>query len=452
MFVATCRKGYLGVSKKFGPNYERELIACMLKDIRETGGVELFRPFCGVVREGESPFRVPKCATVFSGMLSAEMKRGVDILTVGMVESECLKIDPKHGMNDITELSRVAFNETYVAGSTKQFLAERLYRKRMERAIELFDDGNYDDMVEEITSASRQIAQLDTQITSFFDGVRDRIEMYATRDRKVIPTGFPTLDKMLEGGLARGGLGIVFGPTGRGKSFFLINLAFGALKAGYTVAYLSLEILLSDLSARFDSLITGEGSRNYRAANPNALRRLPEQVRKFAEETKSKLFVDSVPSLTIPGVRSYLDKLFSRHNVMLDLLVVDYAALMTSNRHFEQRYREIAWVVEHLREIAQERNMAVWTAAQGTRSSLDKDIPTAMDLAECYSQAATADVLIALCQTPEEKKNKMMRLWIDKNREGTSAQVVQCQFLANMAKIREKGKSHWKHKKAGVRN
>jgi len=67
-----------------------------------------------------------------------------------------------------------------------------------------------------------------------------------------IKHGISALDK-ITGGLRDGELGLVVAPTGRGKSIFLVHLAFMAVLQGYNVLFLTLEMPTEQVASRFDS-------------------------------------------------------------------------------------------------------------------------------------------------------------------------------------------------------
>jgi replicative DNA helicase len=57
-----------------------------------------------------------------------------------------------------------------------------------------------------------------------------------------IPTGFPTLDRLLGGGLRRGDLVVLGGDVGTGKSALALAIALRAAEEGHAVTYLSGEM------------------------------------------------------------------------------------------------------------------------------------------------------------------------------------------------------------------
>jgi hypothetical protein len=72
-----------------------------------------------------------------------------------------------------------------------------------------------------------------------------------------IPTGLPTLDANMRGGLSLSELGMIIGPTGRGKSIVLVNLAAQALLAGKNVVYVTFELFEQEVLLRFFQHLTG---------------------------------------------------------------------------------------------------------------------------------------------------------------------------------------------------
>ena len=65
-----------------------------------------------------------------------------------------------------------------------------------------------------------------------------------------IPTGFPTLDALLGGGLRRGDLVVLAGDTASGKSALALAMALNVCAAGHAAAYLSGEMTAARLLER----------------------------------------------------------------------------------------------------------------------------------------------------------------------------------------------------------
>ena len=66
----------------------------------------------------------------------------------------------------------------------------------------------------------------------------------------------------------------------------------------------------------------------------------------------------------------------------------------------------------------------IWTASQANRASLRKSQVTVADISEDFGKAMIADVIVGLCQNKKEKEQQEMRLFLAKNRDGTSGTEV----------------------------
>jgi replicative DNA helicase len=121
---------------------------------------------------------------------------------------------------------------------------------------------------------------------------------------------------------------------------------------------------------------------------------------------------------TIDTIRSYLNRLEMEDGFKPDMIVVDYADLISPRKSYSDKRFELESVYLELRDLADEYKCPVWTASQANRGSLDKKVITIADLAEAFNKANIADLMVALCQTVEEKEDGIMRWHVAKHRNG----------------------------------
>lgn len=79
----------------------------------------------------------------------------------------------------------------------------------------------------------------------------------APAEARVWPTGFEALDRAVGGGLRSGGLALLAGPQGLGKTTFALQLARNVANTGRAVVYFSYEHDPEDLMQRLVSLEAG---------------------------------------------------------------------------------------------------------------------------------------------------------------------------------------------------
>lgn len=248
-------------------------------------------------------------------------------------------------------------------------------------------------------------------------------------------------------------------PKGRGKSMFLVHCGVqAALIERHNVLHITLEMSEEQTMKRYVQAIGGFStsektitgiplfkkdeygfSTEFSSVTPNVLdhdsRALAVGKLRNLTRGKRHLLVKEFPTgaLTTARLNMYLEALKRSEKWEPDLLIVDYAGLMHMNPLNIRT--EMGRIVRELRGIAVERNLAVVTAHQGNRESQKARIVSAVHLAEDWSVAGTCDVLVTLCQTPNEKAIRLMRMYVAKARnvqDGYQVMVSQnydmCQF------------------------
>ena len=165
-----------------------------------------------------------------------------------------------------------------------------------------------------------------------------------------------------------------------------------------TVAFFSLEMGKEQLVGRILSSVAGVSSEKLRRANMDPADW--EKVIAAADRmSKSKLFIDDTPGLTVQDMRSKLRRLKVEHG--LDLVIVDYIQLMqgrNSGKGSENRQQEVSEISRNLKLIAREFNVPLIALSQlsrGVESRPDKR-PVLSDLRESGSLEQDADIVIFL--------------------------------------------------------
>lgn len=250
-----------------------------------------------------------------------------------------------------------------------------------------------------------------------FSGIEDRIISYTLDDDVIerVPTGMDMLDVCLGGGVGRTEMCVVIAPPGRGKTSALISMGAAAVEAGYSVLHVSLENNEKQILRNYDLRLLHHNM-EYLQDNVDASIDAMFNIKKYMG---GQLRVKKYPTktLTVEGLRTYLDQLKVVDEFVPDVLVVDYGMIMKPAYNYTDKRNGIESVYEDLRAVADDYNCALYTAAQGNRSSLSKKIVTTADIAECFAIANIADIAIALCQTAKEKQQGVMRGFLAKVRD-----------------------------------
>ena len=251
------------------------------------------------------------------------------------------------------------------------------------KSVDLLKEGKY----EEIQSVIENSLKINTEQDlgqDFFQSFDSRRKVHT---RKTVPTGFPLLDSenILDGGLAHGELGVVMAPTGGGKSFFLVNLGYGALAAGKNVIHYSMELSETHVGNRYDSRITGIPTKELRS-------RMVEAENELARFMGGQLMIKEYPPkvATINTIKFHIGRLLS-NGFEPDLVIIDYGDLMKSRRGYEQKRFELESVFEDLRALSMEMKLPIWTATQSNRDGFNDEVITIDKVGEAINKAHVVD-------------------------------------------------------------
>ena len=243
--------------------------------------------------------------------------------------------------------------------------------------------------------------------------------------RETVPTGLPFIDKPTHGGLARGELGFVMAPPHTGKTTVLSNIGVGALKHRANVCHISLEMKEPLIRAMYDRCFAGKPdsylsklSSEEHAAMAQWLVRVQQ---KLQADVNIKFF--NMHRLSVEGLRAYLMMLESVHGFKPDLVILDYLDLMQMPTHIKDEVKQLTWVGEELRTMADEMNFACWTATQTNRGGASKDTVKSDDVAGDFQKIAYADMILSLNQTQKEAEEGIMRIFWLKTRAGKKYQT-----------------------------
>lgn len=250
-----------------------------------------------------------------------------------------------------------------------------------------------------------------------------------------------------------------FGPAGRGKSWWLLEMALWASFNRLNVAFFSFEMQEEELSIREFQRITGqyvayEGSakemmidvpyfdNNYdlngivhqketkkKALNVKDILKKITGIQSIIKSSKFKLVCAPAGSMKVSNVNTHLDNLAYYEDFYPDVVLVDYADLTAPERHNEKRH-EIDQIWQDYRAISQARNCLVGTVSHTNKLTLARDVRPG-DASEDIRKLAHLSHAMGLNQTDDENDKGIMRINILKDRfarakKTSEAAVLQC--------------------------
>jgi hypothetical protein len=128
--------------------------------------------------------------------------------------------------------------------------------------------------------------------------------------------------------------------------------------------------------------------------------------------------------LSMSDLYAYLDSLEVFLDFKPDILVVDYPDLMKLPKAESNRLA-IGSIYESLKGLARERNIAIIAPCQVNRAGNDTNqLITRKFIGEDFSKIQKCDMHITYNQTDEEHAQGIARLYVDKNRNGESGDLI----------------------------
>lgn len=322
----------------------------------------------------------------------------------------------------------------YIEQEVRKFAAKMSMETALTQSLSDLDNGHFEKIVERINNAASAIQPTaSTQAVELISASaqEDFFKLLETPEamiRKGISTGIDALDDiMFFKGVDAKELFIVCGSPGRGKSPFLQAIALrNTLFNGKTGVYYTLEVSSKIVRLRQNAMLTSIPIVDLANSVPD-LRTRWQKILAFYP-SPGELILYDLPQFTLKPSHIRRDlKLLSDKGKKIDFVVVDYADIMASDRNFraEDKRLEAGNIYGELRSIAKEFDLAVFTASQGNRASLSKIEVDLDSMSEDFSKAFTADYVVGLCQSKEEKKKLhpsgtpttgYMRIFVAKNR------------------------------------
>ena len=331
----------------------------------------------------------------------------LDILKVELqkVDNEVLQISIKEQLKQAFVTSDDDLE--YVQEEFTNFCKNQQLKKALMSSVDLLKAGDFDGIRFIVDNALK--AGQDKNIGHEY--VKDIESRYRENSRETVPTPWPRINDLLQGGLGNGDFGLIFGNPGGGKSWSLVALGGHAVKCGYTVLHYTLELGEDYVGKRYDAFFTGIDVSDSVKLKPKAMELIPD--------LPGKLIIKEFPTgrATVSTIESHIKKCEGM-GMKADLVIIDYVDLLSSKKQNRERKDEIDDIYVSTKGLARTLNIPIWSVSQVNRAGANDDIIEGDKAAGSYDKLMITDFCMSLSRKKEDKVNGTGRFHIMKNRYG----------------------------------
>lgn len=337
-------------------------------------------------------------ATITSEVLKVELQK---------VENQLLQVGIKEEIKNAISSSRDDID--YVTEEFTKFCRNQKMKAAILDSADLLKSGDFDGIRNRVEMAMK--AGMDQDIGHEYN--KDIESRYREDYRPVVPTPWPSINEVFQGGWGPGDLAIVFGNPGGGKSWMMVAAAAHALKLGFNVNYYTLELGQDYVGKRFDANLTGltlDQLKNRRLD-------VESEIHKLSGNLTIKEYGPKQASVNT--IRSHIQRTTDL-GFKPDLVIIDYVDyLKPAGKGFRsERKDEIDDVFIATKALAKDLKIPIITPSQVNRTGAKDDVIEGDKAAGSYDKMMVADMCISLSRKKEDKVLGTGRIHIMKNRYG----------------------------------
>jgi len=330
---------------------------------------------------------------------------------------EILKVEVKKVENEVLRLSiKEQLREAYITSDDdleyimeefSSFCKNQQLKKALLSSVDLLKAGDYDSIKIMVENALK--AGQDKNIGHEYN--LDLETRYREDNRRPIPTPWPQITELLQGGLGEGDFGLIFGNPGGGKSWSLVALGGFAVRMGYNVLHYTLELGEDYVGKRYDAFFT--------QIPVNQTKELKEKAIETIPQLPGKLVIKEFPmgKTTIHTIESHIRKCRDL-DIDADLIIIDYVDLLSSKRKNADRKYEIDDIYTSTKGLARELKLPIWSVSQVNRAGAKDDVIEGDKAAGSYDKIMITDFCLSLSRKAKDKVNGTGRFHVMKNRYG----------------------------------
>lgn len=299
------------------------------------------------------------------------------------------------------------------------------------------DENKYERSVSLLTDALNKGLHEDLGV-SVFDNENETL---SDDYRVAIPTGVEALDSVLEGGLGKGELGVIVGPSSFGKTS--LTTAIGSYAAtykcdqnmdnGFKVLQIVFEDRIKQIQRKHFGRITGVEAKDL--SKPDKIDMVKEMLANYEdrEMLTNNLRIVRFPSgeCTADSIQRFISKLIN-NGFRPDLVIVDYfECLKHTGPSSASEWDKEGITMRKFEAMAGDLNMAFWIPVQGNKDSVNQEIITMDKAGGSFKKIQIAHIVISIARSLDDIEANIATFCVLKNRAGQSGKIFSNVYMNN---------------------
>jgi hypothetical protein len=331
---------------------------------------------------------------------------------------DSLKIEVKKIDNDILQTAvkeqlKLIYttqydDKEYVEEEFSNFCKNQLLKNALLDSVDLLKHGHYDDIRLMIDNALK----VGSDKNLGHEYVKDIEDRYREESRKIVPTPWPVINELLQGGLGNGDFGLIFGGPGGGKSWALVALGAFASGLGYKVIHYTLELGESYVGKRYDAFHTKIPVNLL----VNHVSEVKDIIKDFEHNVIIKEYAPKIASLST--IKAHIQKTRDL-GFEPDLILIDYVDLLKApSKKSRDKKEEIDDLYYGTKGLAKELQLPIWSVSQVNRAGAKDEVVEGDKAAGSYDKMMVIDFGMSQSRLRKDKTDGTGRFHIMKNRYG----------------------------------
>ncbi len=385
-------------------------------------------------------FYAKKHAIIYQTILELSMKgEPIDVLSLSAKMKEKKTIGEIGGNTYLNELMSNVPSTVNI-----RHYAEIVYKKFILRSLidaseqiaGLAYEENDMDAASILDAAEKNIFRISSSLNvknafvsikgSLVETMEQIVHLHENKDEvRGVPTGYPDLDNLIAG-LQKSDLVILAARPSMGKTTFALDIMRNVALSGRPVGIFSLEMSANQLVQRMLSAESHVDAWSIRTGHGLGSHHFTALQEAAARLQKAPIYIDDQAGNSIVKMRSVARRLKAEHG--LELIVVDYLQLMTTNKNYDSMVNQVTEISRSLKQLARELDVPVLALSQLSRAVESRGgKPRLSDLRDSGSIEQDADLVMFLHREDRYKdqaeKDNITEVLIEKHRNGPVGSV-----------------------------